>query len=104
MKFLLDEHINPAVASGLENRGFEATTIQNQNLTSLEDRKVLEYASRNDYSIITNEDDFLSLLDERQHNGVVFVTNQETKVSNIISEILKKVSGLEDLENTVIFV
>ena len=104
MKFLLDEHVNPAVASGLENRGHEATTILGQELTSLEDRKVLKYAFNNQFVIVTNDDDFLSLIDDVQHEGIVFVTNQEMRVSNIISEIAEKVSQVEDMENTVLFV
>jgi predicted nuclease of predicted toxin-antitoxin system len=104
MKFLLDEHLNPAVASGLENRGYEATTILGQELTSLEDRKILEYAFNNEFVIVTNDDDFLSLIDDVEHEGIVFVTNQELRVSNIISEIAEKVSQVEDMENTVLYV
>ena len=104
MKFLLDEHINPAVASGLENRGHEATTVVDEGLTSLEDGRILNYAFENGYAVVTNDDDFLTLLDVEDHKGIIFVTRQEMRVSNIISGIVKKISGLEDLDNTVLYV
>ncbi|MFB6295144.1 MAG: DUF5615 family PIN-like protein [Candidatus Nanohaloarchaea archaeon] len=105
MRFLLDHHIAPAVAAGLESRGHDAVTAWEGDLSRTTDAAVLEYAADKRRVVVTNDDDLLAIADERErHFGIVFVTEQRMPVGEMIRGIIAATGDWEDPENRISFI
>jgi len=77
--FYLDEHIPLAVAEGLRHRGVEVTTLNEAEMLGAPDKEHLAFAEREDYVIVSHDDDFLRLVDEGDsHSGLVYVPREQT--------------------------
>lgn len=73
MRFHLDEHIDPAIAEGLRQRGIDVTTSHSAGLLSAPDADHIAYALAEARVIFTNDADFLRSASEgAQHAGVVY--------------------------------
>jgi predicted nuclease of predicted toxin-antitoxin system len=58
MKFLVDHQLPVALSKFLEDRGFEAHHVMDLNLDQASDQAIVEYALRNDFVIITKDENF----------------------------------------------
>jgi predicted nuclease of predicted toxin-antitoxin system len=58
MKFLVDHQLPVALSKFLEDRGFEARHALDLNLDQASDRTIVEHAHRNQFVIITKDEDF----------------------------------------------
>ncbi|MFB6295173.1 MAG: DUF5615 family PIN-like protein [Candidatus Nanohaloarchaea archaeon] len=105
MRFLLDHHIDPAVAAGLNARGHDAVTAWEEDVPRKTDRELVAYADDEQRIIATNDDDLLAIADERErHSGIVFVTEQQMPVGQMIRGLVEAVDDWETPENRVAFI
>lgn len=58
MKFLVDHQLPVALSKFLEERGFEARHVLDLNLDQASDRVIVEHAQRNQFVVITKDEDF----------------------------------------------
>ena len=86
MKFYVDENVHSAIVSGLEERGFDIKYVAEEG-SGLSDEAHLEIADRQGRVIITSDEDFLKLDQGFDHNGVIFLTDQEMPIGEAIRQI-----------------
>lgn len=85
MRFHLDEHVDPAIASGLRLRGIDVTTTPSADLRGASDEKQLEFAWIEQRVIFTNDTDFLRLHSAgAQHHGIVFAAANSRSVGEVV--------------------
>lgn len=85
MRFHLDEHVSPAVASGLRRLGIDVTTTQDAGLLSAPDEKHLEFARKEGRIIFTNDSDFVSFASgNADHPGVPYCDRGARPIGEII--------------------
>jgi predicted nuclease of predicted toxin-antitoxin system len=85
LKFHLDEHVDPAVAVALRQRGIDATTAQESGLQGADDGSHLDLAREDDRVVVTNDTDFLRL--HRQgvpHAGIAYFSDQSRSIGELI--------------------
>ena len=87
IKFYLDESINVALSTGLKRRGVEVVTARDANNLGLTDVEQLDYAFKNDFVIVTHDDDFLSFTINKEHAGIVYVHQQKYSVGDLIRNL-----------------
>lgn len=73
LKFLLDEHVSPAIAHGLRLHGIDVVTVHEIALNASDDRDIIERAFSESRVVVTNDEDFLihSAAGVR-HSGVAY--------------------------------
>lgn len=85
IRFHLDEHVDPAVATGLRQRGIDATTTSGAGLEGVSDAAQLAFAMTERRVLVTNDTDFLRLHSSRiAHSGVVYYRQADRDVGDII--------------------
>ena len=64
MKFLVDQHLPPALARFLDDAGHPAQHVRNVGLKDADDRAIWSYANAQGMVMVTNDEDFhfLSLM------------------------------------------
>lgn len=60
MKFLVDNHLPTALARFLASRGVDCFHVLDIDLGTATDATIWEYAGRNDYVVVSKDEDFLS--------------------------------------------
>ncbi len=94
LKLLLDEHISPRVADGIQRKSGEVVVIpisrwQNGNLLGQEDALVLREAAEHGLTLVTYDRRTIPPLlkqwaeEGQKHGGVVFVDDRTISPSNI---------------------
>lgn len=75
MKLLLDENVSPALASDLNRRNIDTTSIRDRGMNGASDKRVLEYAFDDDRIVVTgNADDFRGLCSAAEmHPGLIVI-------------------------------
>ncbi|MFB6209516.1 MAG: DUF5615 family PIN-like protein [Candidatus Nanohaloarchaea archaeon] len=105
MDFLLDHHIDPAVAEGLKSRGQRAKTLWDEDLHENGDVDLVDYANERNMILVTNDDDFLTIIDSgRKHSGIVFITEQQMPVGEMIRGIISETRKWEKPDGSIAFV
>lgn len=101
-----DEHIPQEVITGLNARGIEAYGAYDEGLSGTSDREVFEHTQRTRRILLTNDTDFFSLIEDRQHHGLLFLTTQRAPAGRIIRDIARLVdtSPPDGFENSVFYV
>lgn len=101
MKILLDENVDQRLKSFLENIDFQIKTVEDMDLTSSSDTEIMETCQKNKTAILTHDDDFLSLADEKKEHPTVIFLPQRIR----LREIKKRTSELENfpINNQVIY-
>ena len=85
LRFHLDEHVAHAIAHGLRQRQIDVTTTTDAGLLSAPDDDHLEFASREQRVIFTNDSDFLRLAaDGRPHTGIVYSPPEASSIGDVI--------------------
>jgi len=73
LAFYLDEHIAPAVATGLRRYGVDVLTVYDAGLAGASDPKQLACARRTHRVLVTRDEDFTRLhADGIPHHGIIF--------------------------------
>jgi predicted nuclease of predicted toxin-antitoxin system len=85
LRFYLDEHVNPAVASGLRLRGIEVSTTQEANLEGASDKEQLAFALREGCVLVTHDEDFLSMAAAgADHAGILYCHQGSRSIGQLI--------------------
>lgn len=105
MRILADEEMESLTVHRLRNYGHDVVHIAyRDDLRGATDPQVCEVAAENNRLILTHDDDFLALSDER-HYGVLFVPDTDIppeRVADAVDEISEQMS--EDKIGSVVYV
>ena len=86
-----DENVWVPVAEGLRRRGWEVTTAVEEETLGHTDEEHLEYAMQRGWTILTFDDDFLSLVEggyaSSNHPGVIFTSQHGRTVGELVKRI-----------------
>ncbi|RIK35536.1 MAG: hypothetical protein DCC58_20355 [Chloroflexi bacterium] len=89
IRFLLDEHIDHAIARGLRRRGIDVITPEDAGLKSYSDPDVLTYALREQRVVITHDRDLLRLHKEgHPHAGIAFCEAHSRSIGQMIDRLI----------------
>ncbi len=100
MRFLLDEHLSPTLASRMASLGCYGVSVPHVGMSGASDWAVWRYAYEHDLIVVTtNAQDFLALLSVEVHPGLVVL--RESGLSRAeqwerIEPLLKHLLGLDD--------
>lgn len=84
-KFLLDEHIAPAVAVQLRNRGIDCITVREAGRLGLADESHLEWAALQGRIIVSFDDDYFPLARAFSgHGGLIHCTPHTRDIGPIV--------------------
>jgi len=91
MKFLLDENVSQTAARTLLEAGFSVTHVIDVGLTQSSDEKILAFAKRKKYVVITHDKDFGNLirLYSQKHCGVILLRFRNQKPNNVSAHLLR---------------
>lgn len=79
IRFHLDEHVDPAIASALRRAGIDVTTTNEAGLRTKDDQAHLKFARSEARVIVTRDQDFLRVAAQiKDHHGIVFYTAQQS--------------------------
>ncbi len=79
IRFHLDEHVDPAIATALRRVGIGVTTTIEAGLRTKNDAAHLEFARAEGRVIVTRDQDFLRLAGKvSDHRGIVFYTANQS--------------------------
>lgn len=107
IKIYTNESVDTAVAEGLKRRGVHALSAKDTGNLGLTDKEQLQYATEEEATIFTHDDDFLSLVaqSEPEHNGIIYVHQQKLSTGECIRRIkaLVQTKTPEDMKNHIEF-
>lgn len=83
-----DEHIKASVSDGLRARGISVYRLEDEHLKGISDPELLDHCIRNNRVLLTNDDDFLALAENKKHPGIIFITSQFSSVGEIIRVVI----------------
>ena len=79
IRFHLDEHVDPAIATALRRAGIDVTTTIEVGLRTKDDEAHLHFARAEGRVIITRDQDFLRVAGRTvDHSGIVFYTADQS--------------------------
>ncbi|HEX6190579.1 MAG TPA: DUF5615 family PIN-like protein [Pyrinomonadaceae bacterium] len=79
IRFHLDEHVDPAIATALRRVGINVTTTIEAGLRTKNDEAHLQFARNEERVIVTRDQDFLRRAHHiGDHPGIVFYTATQT--------------------------
>lgn len=104
IRFLLDEHIDSAVANGLRRRGVDVLTIQDSDRRGLSDADQLAFAKLEGRVIVTFDSDFLAIAQRsKEHGGIVWCPASKHSIGQLIMALMfvNAVLTSEDMQNHI---
>jgi len=88
IRFHLDEHVDPAIATALRRAGIDVTTTIEAGLRTKDDEAHLQFARTERRVIVTRDQDFLRRASRvSDHSGLVFYTANQS-VREIIEGLI----------------
>ena len=89
IRFHLDEHVDPEIASALRRYGIDVTTTAEAGLRTLDDNPQLEYARSERRVIVTHDEDFLRLaVHSNDHPGIAYCHQTARSMGEIIRALI----------------
>jgi len=84
-----DESVWLPVAHGLRQRGWEVHTAREEGTLGAPDRDQLVYAAANDWTLLTFDDDFLTLVkrDELDHAGIIYINQAGKRIGDVVKAV-----------------
>lgn len=104
IRFHLDEHINPVIATALSRYGIDVTTTVEANLRTRDDDSQLAFARRENRVIVTHDDDFLRMSSQSvDHPGVAYCHKGARSIGEIIRalRLIYEVLSQEEMQGRV---
>jgi predicted nuclease of predicted toxin-antitoxin system len=107
----MDEHVDPAVTSGLRRRGVEVRTVQEQGQRRTPDAAILDRALANGWVVFTMDEDFLSESNARWESGepfagVIYAKKDRWGIGVLVEhlELAAKVYEPDEMVNAVLHI
>ena len=89
IRYHLDEHMHPAVAEGLRQRGVDVTTTVEAGLTGASDEDQLAFAAAQGRVFVTRDRHFLVLDSEGvAHAGIAFWHSKRRNVGQLVLDLV----------------
>ena len=89
LRFHLDEHVNPAVAEALRQRGIDVTTTAEAGLRGADDQSHIVYAWGERRVIVTHDDDFLRWHSRGvPHAGIAYCHPMRRSLAQIVETLV----------------
>lgn len=89
IRFHLDENVNPAIATGLRQRGVDVTTTQETGLLRAADDDQLAFATRQQRMLVTHDRDFLRLGSHGEpHAGIAYCARDKYAIGGLLRAML----------------
>ncbi len=107
IRFHCDEHIDPAVVSGLRRRGVDVTTAAEAGLLGATDEQHLDYARTQQRMIITKDTDFLRLNAHGEiHHGIAYCKQGTRTIGQMLVSLIHIYEDLapEEVAGRVIYI
>lgn len=108
--FYMDVHVQAAVVSGLRRRGVDVITAREDGAHEWDDASLLQRATQLDRILFTQDDDFLAIAAQWQHEGqefsaVVYAHQLGPGIGQVIDdlELVASCARSEELSNRVVF-
>lgn len=91
VRFLIDEHIDHAIAAALRLRGYDVLTVGDANLLGADDLTlILPYARTERRVLVTRDADFLAMrARDDAHSGIVYWPGKKRNVKEAIHYLLQ---------------
>lgn len=101
MNILLDENVDNRIKDFLNSKNFDVKTTYKHGLDESTDRELLEFALENEKVILTHDDDFLTLIEDRDKHPTIIFLPQRIR----FREMKRRLDSLEDTEirNQIIY-
>jgi len=107
IRYHLDEHVDPAVAAGLRQRGVDVTTTLEAGLTAASDEDQLAFAAAEERVLVTRDRHFL-VLDSQgvPHAGIAFWHSKRRNVGQLVLDLvlLWRAATAEEMRGRVEYV
>lgn len=107
LRYLVDEHVAKAVATGLWKRGIDVVTIAEVGRLGAEDEDLLAFAEEEGRVMVTQDRDFLRLAAQMSgdHPGVVYAP-QGRSIGELVRllDLLAQVSDTEEMRGRVEYI
>ena len=106
IRFHLDEHVDPAIAAGLQRYGIDVTTTVGASLRTQEDAVHLAFANAERRVIVTHDNDYLRFHAQAlPHPGMVYCPPQTRSIGQIIARLrlMWEIMTPEEMRNRVEF-
>ena len=88
LRFHLDEHVHPALARGLRQRGIDVSTTIEAGLRGATDQAHLTYAWRERRVIVTHDDDFLRWHSRGiPHAGIAYCHPEKRTIGQLVERL-----------------
>lgn len=108
MRVVTDEHVSPVIAHTLQSEGIDTVTIYDTPAVGEDDPDVLEFATENKATLLTNDQDFIlePFVEEIDHWGILFYEDQRTPRNEIVRSVHNALSVLrpEDTRNEIVYI
>lgn len=107
IRFHLDEHIHPAIATGVRVRGIDVTTAAEAGLLGANDEQHLAFATREQRVIVTHDSDFLVLhANGKPHAGIAFCHHEARSIGEIVAALvlMNECLTADEMQNRVEFI
>jgi hypothetical protein len=89
IRYHLDEHVDPAVAQGLRQRGVDVTTTVEAGLAGASDEAQLGFAAAQGRVLVTRDRHFLVLASEGvAHAGIAFWHSKRRNVGQLVLDLV----------------
>lgn len=110
IQYYIDVSANGAITRGLQQRGIDVLTAQEDGTDRMPDAQLLDRAGELGRLIFTHDDDFLAEAKQRQTTeqnfmGVIYIHQHSVNVRRCIDdlEIIALASELEEYANKVVY-
>ena len=107
IRYLIDEHVAKAVATGLRKRGIDVLTIAESGLLGAEDEDLLAFAEEEDRVMVTQDQDFLRLAAEAEgdHPGMTYAPQGRSMGELVrLLDLLTQVSDAGEMRGRVEYI
>jgi hypothetical protein len=104
VRYFLDEHIDPAVATGLRRVGIDILTVNEAGRRGFDDDEQLDFATRQGRVVVSHDSDYLALHSAGvSHAGIAWCPALKHPIGRLIAalEILHGVYAADDMLNHV---
>ena len=108
LRLYIDVHVKAAITAGLRRRGIDVVTAQEDGSTRLEDVPLLDRATALQRVLFSQDDDFLTIAQERQatgtyFSGLIYGHQLAATIGKYVLdlEVVCKVLEPEDMENRI---